>query len=168
MDMTSIQLRLANRQDVQLLRHWDNQPHVIAATDDDWEWETALAKRPPWREQLIAELMGRPLGFIQIIDPALEETHYWGDVPKNLRAIDIWIGEADDLGKGYGTIMMELAIRRCFDEPNVKAILIDPLATNTRAHKFYKKVGFTFVEKKIFDGDECFVFRLDREHWTRH
>jgi hypothetical protein len=26
---------------------------------------------------LIAERDGRPLGIIQIIDPAAEETHYW-------------------------------------------------------------------------------------------
>ena len=54
---------------------------------------------------------------IQIIDPALEESHYWGDVPENLRAIDIWIGEETDLGKGYGTQMMQLALARCFGVP---------------------------------------------------
>jgi aminoglycoside 6'-N-acetyltransferase len=35
------------------------------------------------------------IGFVQIIDPAREESHYWGDAPGGLRAIDIWIGEAD-------------------------------------------------------------------------
>jgi RimJ/RimL family protein N-acetyltransferase len=75
--------------------------------------------------------MGRPIGFVQIIDPAREESHYWGDCEPNLRAIDIWIGEADCLNKGYGTQMMRLAIERCFADPSVTAILIDPLASNT-------------------------------------
>ena len=125
-------------QDVALLRHWDEQPHVIeSGVDEDWGWETELARDPPWREQLVAELDGRPIGFIQIIDPALEDSHYWGeDVPPNLRAIDIWIGEASELGKGHGTRMMELAIERCFADPAVTEILIDPLARNTRAHRF--------------------------------
>ena len=106
-----ITLRHATIKDLNTLKHWDQQQHNIDADpNDDWEWETELVRRPPWREQLIAELDGRPLGFLQIIDPLEEETHYWGKVAPNLRAIDIWIGEAEDLGKGYGTQMMELAL----------------------------------------------------------
>ncbi len=61
----------------------------------------------------MAEVDGRPIGFVQVIDPAREESHYWGDVPVDLRAIDIWIGEEADLGKGCGTQMMQLALARC-------------------------------------------------------
>ena len=43
---------------------------------------------------------------MQIIDPLAEPTHYWGEVEPNLRALDIWIGEKDALGRGYGTAMM--------------------------------------------------------------
>jgi aminoglycoside 6'-N-acetyltransferase len=97
-------LRPVTTADLALLRHWDEQPHVIAAApNDDWGWEIELNRSPDWREQLIAELDGRPIGFVQIIDPAREESHYWGEAPGGLRAIDIWIGEADELGKGYGT-----------------------------------------------------------------
>lgn len=165
---TSIRLRLATIDDLPILLHWDEQPHVIASDfDDDWDWETELLHEPAWREQLMAEFEGRPLGFVQIIDPAEEETHYWGEVPQGLRAIDIWIGEAADLGKGYGTVMMQLAIQRCFSDPSVKAILIDPLATNVRAHRFYERMGFQFVEQKRLGDDEsdCFVFELKRADW---
>ncbi len=162
-----IQYRDATPADIPLLRHWDEQPHVIAASDDDWQWETELLRAPVWREMLIAEFDGRPIGFVQIIDPAMEDSHYWGDVPNKLRAIDIWIGEAHDLGKGYGTTMMQLAIARCFANEGVSAILIDPLATNTDAIRFYQRLGFRFVEKRNFDGDECMVHRLAREDWAR-
>lgn len=158
----NIQLRPATIDDLALLQYWDEQPHVLASGVEDWEWEQELSEKPDWREQLIAELDGRPIGFIQIIDPKLEETHYWGDVEANLRAIDIWIGEPDCLSKGYGTRMMQLAIDRCFAEPQVTAILIDPLASNTRAHRFYQRLGFQFVERRWFDEDDCFVFRLER------
>jgi hypothetical protein len=94
-------LRPATSADLDLLRHWDEQPHVIASDpNDDWHWEEELDRTPDWRKQLVAEIDGRPIGFIQIIDPAREESHYWGDIAENLRAIDIWIGEATDLGKG--------------------------------------------------------------------
>ncbi|MGV0028297.1 GNAT family N-acetyltransferase [Phormidesmis priestleyi] len=161
-----INLRPATFADLDLLQHWDEQPHIIDSDpNDDWHWEIELDRTPEWREQLIVELKGRPIGFIQIIDPALEESHYWGEVPMNLRAIDIWIGEATDLGKGYGTTMMQLALARCFADPLVTAVLIDPLASNTRAHRFYKRLGFQFVEPRRFGEDDCFVYRLNRADW---
>jgi len=161
--MKMIQLRPADIADLALLRHWDEQPHVVESDpNDDWEWETELLRDPDWREQLIAELEGRPIGFVQIIDPAQEETHYWGDVPDNLRAIDIWIGEAEDTGKGYGSEIMRLALQRCFANPAVQAVLIDPLASNTAAHRFYERLGFRFVERRQFGEDDTFVYRLER------
>lgn len=161
-----ITLRHATMEDLDTLKHWDQQQHNIDADpNDDWEWETELPRRPPWREQLIAELDGRPLGFLQIIDPLEEETHYWGAVAPNHRAIDIWIGEAEDLGKGYGTIMMELALERCFAEEQVEAVLIDPLVSNERACRFYEKIGFSLLERRLFGEDDCYVYRLERKHY---
>ncbi|MDZ7965297.1 MAG: GNAT family N-acetyltransferase [Nostoc sp. DedSLP03] len=161
-----INLRPASFADLDLLRHWDEQPHVVNSDpNDDWGWEVQLECTPEWREQLIAEIDGRPIGFIQIIDPADEDSHYWGDVTANLRAIDIWIGEETDLGKGYGTQMMRLALARCFADPQVTAVLIDPLASNTRAHRFYERFGFKFIEYRRFGDDECFVYCLSRADW---
>ena len=163
-----IVLRPATEQDLALLQLWDDQPHAIASDpNDDWGWETELARQPHWREQLIAELNGRPLGFIQIIDPLLEDSHYWGDVPANLRAIDIWIGMAEDLGKGYGTIMMKMALERCFGDEQVTAVIIDPLQSNTRARKFYERLDFEFVENRTFGDDDCAVYRLTRERYLQ-
>jgi aminoglycoside 6'-N-acetyltransferase len=160
----NIHFRDATLQDLGLLNHWDEQPHTVASDpNDDWGWETELTRQPPWREQLIAELDGRPIGFVQIIDPAEEDSHYWGDSEPNLRAIDIWIGEATDLGRGYGTVMMKLALERCFRDPAITAVLIDPLASNHRAHRFYERLGFQFVEQRFFDEDDCFVYQLTRE-----
>jgi aminoglycoside 6'-N-acetyltransferase len=158
-----MELRPANLGDLELLRRWDEQPHVVESDpNDDWGWEVELGRNHDWREQLIAEVDGRPVGYLEIIDPAREDIQYWGDVPPNLRAIDIWIGEEADLGKGYGTTMMKMAIERCFADPAVTAILIDPLASNTKALRFYERLGFRFVEARRFGEDDCLVYRLDR------
>ncbi len=164
----SIGLRIATINDIDMLHHWDQLQHVIDSDpNDDWNWEEELANEPVWREQLMADLDGRPIGFVQIIDPAEEDSHYWGEVEPNLRAIDIWIGAKEDLGKGYGTVMMGLAIDRCFDKAEVTAILIDPLESNEGAIKFYQKMGFEFVEKRRFGEDNCHVYRLTREAWMK-
>jgi aminoglycoside 6'-N-acetyltransferase len=164
----TVTLRYATPADLAVLRHWDEQPHVIAADpNDDWEWETELRRSPSWRQQLIAELDGRRIGFIQIIDPEQEETHYWGDISSGFRAIDIWIGESSDLGKGYGTQMMQLALDRCFADPEVTAVLVDPLYGNAGARRFYERLGFRPTKPRRFGDDECVVYRLDRADWER-
>nr|WP_228053263.1 hypothetical protein [Nodosilinea sp. LEGE 07298] len=54
-ESSAIALRPATFADVSLLRHWDEQPQVVAAdSNDDWGWEVELSRTPAWREQLIA------------------------------------------------------------------------------------------------------------------
>jgi aminoglycoside 6'-N-acetyltransferase len=162
-----ITLRPATPADAPCLRHWDEQFHVMAADpNDECNWEIELTHTPPWREQWIAELLSRPIGFIQVINPAQEESHYWGEVAANLRAIDIWIGEAADLGQGYGTQMMELALARCFADLSVNAVLVDPLTSNSRAHRFYERLGFKFLEHRRFGDDDCSIYQLTRADWV--
>jgi aminoglycoside 6'-N-acetyltransferase len=162
-------LRRATRADLALLKNWDTKPHVVAATGEDaaFDWEGELGRDPDWREMLIAEQDGRPIGVIQIIDPAEEETHYWGEIESGMRAIDIWIGEEGDLGRGYGTKMMRLALERCFSDMSVGAVLIDPLASNSRACRFYERLGFQSVGPRTFGNDDCMVYRLDRHAWRQ-
>jgi aminoglycoside 6'-N-acetyltransferase len=162
-----LKLRPATIADLPLLQGWDKQPHVKASTGDDdfFDWERELPRRVGWRELLIAETGRRPVGFIQIIDPAEEETHYWGDADPNLRAIDIWIGEAAELGRGYGTQIMRLALDRCFSDPAVTAVLIDPLLSNIRARRFYERFGFRALGQRRFGTDDCMVYRLERQAW---
>ena len=161
-----ITLRNASIKNLELLKYWDTMQHVIDSDpDDDWNWEVELERDPEWREQLIAELNGNPIGFIQIIDPYHEETHYWGDIEQNKRAIDIWIGEKFNLNKGYGTQMMKIAIRKCFRSSNVDEVLIDPLKSNTDAHRFYERLGFEFIEERVFNDSACYVYGLRRKNY---
>lgn len=161
--------RQATHADLALLRDWDTRAHVAAAigADGAFDWESELGRNPNWREMLIAQGEGRAIGFLQIIDPAEEETHYWGEIEKGLRAIDIWIGEESDLGRGYGTEMMRLAVERCFADASVGAVLTDPLARNFRACRFYEPLGFRCMGPRTFGDDACIVYRLDRLAWQQ-
>ncbi len=159
-----IKLRPATIEDLDLVRYWDTKQHVIDCdTDDSWNWEVELKRDPEWREQLIAELNGEPIGFIQIIDPHLEETHYWGEIEHTKRAVDIWIGEERNLNQGYGTKMMELAIDKCFSDEAVNGIFIDPLKSNVKAQRFYKRLGFEFIEERELGGAPCMIYELKRK-----
>jgi aminoglycoside 6'-N-acetyltransferase len=159
-----VTLRPATPADSALLRRWDRQAHVVAAKgDDDWRWETELGRQPDWREQLIAEAGGRPVGFVQIIDPAREESHYWSCTTPGRRAIDLWIGDAADTGRGLGSDILRQTVARCFADPSVAAVLVDPLIDNERARRFYERLGFEFAVHRRFGEDDCAVYRLTRE-----
>lgn len=176
--MKDLTIRKATPADAPVLYAWDDKPHVQAAvsnsgtTSFEANWEEELADRVDGTEFFIAEVATQDgavaIGALQVIDPALEQSHYWGAVAANQRAIDIWIGETQYLGKGYGTQMMTFAIDYCFKPPYVISILIDPLSNNTRAHDFYKKFGFEFVERRQFDDEsDCFVFKLTRNAYSK-
>lgn len=170
----TLRLRPATLDDAELLAEWDREPHVIACSTDDPEAEVAFGGID-WREELadqsevsfysIAEVGGRPVGVMQICDPHLEPTHYWGEIEPGLRAIDIWIGPKDALGRGWGTEMMRQAIDGCFADPEVHGIVIDPLASNADAHRFYQRLGFRPEGRRMFGDDDCLVHRLTREAW---
>jgi aminoglycoside 6'-N-acetyltransferase len=169
-------LREAELDDAALLERWNRDPGVIAGVTDDPnattafgvpDWRAALAAQTTHSRYYIAVHAERPVGALEIMDPQLEPAHYWGDVAPNLRAVDIWIGGAADRGRGLGTEFMRLALALCFHEPAVTAVVIDPLASNVRAHAFYRRLGFTPVERRRFGDSDCFVHRLSREGWQR-
>lgn len=188
-----VRLRNATLDDLELLQGWDEQdylqnPNVMGDQDyNEWNWQYELARKDDdsssWRYQLIAEALFDidneandsviPIGFVQLIDPVLEETNYWGCnntiLPNTVLALDIWIGNANYLGRGYGTEIMHRVLQDyCFDNNNrVQVVWVDPMATNTAAHRFYQKLGFQPVGIRHFGPDECLVHKLTRQEYQR-
>jgi aminoglycoside 6'-N-acetyltransferase len=158
-------LRAATVADIPLLQLWDDDPAVSAATGGagSHEWDVEIPRDVAWREFLIAEADGVPVGFVCLIDAVGEETHYWGfDEQAGAWALDIWIGSAEHRGRGYGQSMMRQALDHCFDLHGATTVLIDPIASNREAIRFYERLGFTLVGERWFDTDLCAVHRFDR------
>ena len=170
-----VDLRRATADDVATLEAWAHDPAVIAATTDDAgateafagaDWAQEIADATETATFLIAEVDGRPVGALQIADPHVEPTHSWGEIEPGLRAIDIWIGDAADRGRGLGAEMMSLAHELCFAQPEVNAIVIDPLESNVRARRFYARLGYVEEGVRLFaEGDRCRVMRLTRARY---
>lgn len=150
--------------DVALLTRWDDDPDVAAAIGGrgaDWcDWPAELIRDVRWRELLIVENDGRPIGFVQLIDAHEEESHYWGDIESGTWALDIWIGSPHDRGRGLGAEAMKLALGRVFGRHGAHTVVIDPVVDNHRAIAFYEHLGFERVGVRKFGDDECLVMRL--------
>jgi aminoglycoside 6'-N-acetyltransferase len=176
-----VTLRNATLSDVKILELWDSRDHVRRHGGDPAynavNWTEELMRNDnrdaAWQLNLIAEVNGVPIGYVAIIDPVVEETSYWGDdychgyEPNQLAAIDIWIGDEQYLNRGFGTSMMRTAIEKfCFANEETKLILIDPMAGNVAAHRFYQRLGFVpDNETHHFGPDCCLVHRLSREDY---
>jgi aminoglycoside 6'-N-acetyltransferase len=162
----SVILRAATIDDSYLLKNWDLDEAVeySGGDDDSYDWDYELPRNVDWREFLIAEVDAVPIGMIVLIDALREESHYWGqDVPADSWAIDIWIGDQEHRSKGYGALMMQQALQRCFVKHGASLVLIDPLQSNHRAIKFYRRVGFTDVGPRQFENDDCLVMSMTRD-----
>ena len=161
----AVTLRAVRPADIPLLQAWDNDPDVMAAVAPDGrrDWAQELQRDPRFTELLIAEAEGEPVAFVELCDAANEESHYWGDdVEDDAWALDIWIGNPQHRNRGLGSQIMQMALARCFDDHGASVVVIDPLASNTAAHRFYDRLGFQLVGPRWFDDDHCLVYRLVR------
>lgn len=161
--MAELRLRPATAADASILRRWESAPHLDGVLgDDDWMWESTLGETRAAHRPYLAEVDGRPIGFLEILDPSLDPERYWGDRGPGTRAIDLWIGDPDFLGRGFGRKMMRQAVKICFSDPAVHTILVDPLASNTSSHRFYERCGFRFTAEQQFGDDLCHIYELAR------
>ena len=162
--MSEVTFRRASMDDVMLLEVMSNAPHVLSnlGTDQPWDWphEVEASCQEVWISDLSAT--STPVGVVVVLDAAADPSGYWGEVSPGTYAIDIWISDASQLRKGYGTVMMKHAIDRCFHVHNAHTILIDPLAKNEGAIAFYQHLGFEVIGPRTFGADECIVLRLRR------
>lgn len=86
-----------------------------------------------------------PVGsvYLRDIDPVHQKAEY-----------GIFIGEAQVLGKGYGTQAAGLMIQYAFEAVKLHKLMLRVLADNERARKSYEKAGFV---QEAYLRDEVFL-----------
>jgi aminoglycoside 6'-N-acetyltransferase len=144
-----------------LLIKWLKIPHVKAFWDQDVSWTLELiqekyglyidgykleqgAKKAIYAYVILVD--GLEVGYIQYYNAYdFPRNELLNDLPENLAAFDIFIGEEDYVGKGIGPMAIELFCNQyIFKEFDY--CLSDPDMANLRAIKAYKKAGFVEVE----------------------
>lgn len=67
------------------------------------------------------------------------------EIDTNAVGIDTFIGEADFLHKGFGSIYIRKFLRELvFPEPGISSCIVDPEPAKKIAIKAYKKAGFSY------------------------
>lgn len=147
-------------------RHWLLQPHVRSfwqETSNDGELANKFLVELPRRGVHAFAIMraGEPIGFIQYYDATKVGGGWWENERPGTFGIDLLIGEAALLGRGFGPKV----IREFIDflrgrEPSVTQIITDPAPNNARAVRAFEKVGFLREGEIVTPGGPALLMRM--------
>jgi aminoglycoside 6'-N-acetyltransferase len=150
-----------------LLKAWLAQPHWRKWWGDPEE-ELAMIYAVEDGEHLpfIACVNDEPIAYIQCWWPAQHPDVLWvRDMVMTERGIDISIGDAAHLGKGFGTLIVKHFVAKLFAEGATR-LVIDPDKSNERAIAAYMKAGFTPYAE--FEGDLLMELLPDDVTWMEN
>jgi aminoglycoside 6'-N-acetyltransferase len=126
-----------------LLTKWLSSPHA-----QEWwgepeeELRLIYAVEDGEHEPFIAHVNGAPIAYIQAWWPTKHPEFSWQHgLSPTTRGLDITIGDAENLGKGYGSLIIKHFAAKLFAEGATR-LIIDPDKTNARAISAYQKAGF--------------------------
>ncbi len=91
--------------------------------------------------------------FVIVIKDSGEEigSQFFKDIDKSTGRAEygIYIGMEEQLGKGYGTEVMELALEYAAVEMGLKEVILKVLAGNERALAIYRSHGFVEYKREV-------------------
>lgn len=141
--------RLLASEDLPMLHAWLQRPHVA----EWWRKPTTLVELE--RDYLpvamnesstgayIAILAGEPIGFIQSYAALGSGEGWWeNETDPGTRGIDQFLANAEQLGRGVGSSMVNAFVEQLFQDPAVTKVQTDPSPRNERAIRSYRRAGF--------------------------
>ena len=137
-----VYLRRITEADTDNILRWRNMPHVVERFI--YRAEVTRTDHEKWLTEQVGT--GRVEQFIIVIRENDREigsqyfTHI--DLEAATAEFGIFIGEADALGKNYGTEVLQLALKYAFEEMGLKDVTLRALADNERAIRSYENCGF--------------------------
>lgn len=176
-DNISITLRPLTEDDWDILLRWNNDAEVLFFADSGYVTSYTLEKTQRVYRGVsqkafifIIEYDGVPIGECWLQQMNLE----WilEKFPgKDMRRIDLMIGEKDFWGKGIGTVVIKLLTEFGFRDENADIIFGCNIADyNPRSLKAFQKAGYQVMEKVLQSAKskaewDYFVY-MERESFT--
>jgi RimJ/RimL family protein N-acetyltransferase len=176
MSSDDIAFRPLAEADLPLVHAWLNNPEVARWYGLGFENQTSptleqvaeyYAPRIPGEQPVICyiiEAAGRPVGFIQ--------TYRIGDYPEYARAvdydddawaIDLFIGEDDCRGGGFGSAAVSRFVEtEVFSQPGVDTAVMSPNPDNKRGIRAYEKAGFRHLKTVWMPPENAYEYVMVR------
>ncbi len=165
-----VEFRPLEESDLPLLHRWLNQDHMRAFYQKETISLEAVTKKytPRIKNEVptlchIAMIDGKPFGKIQCYRVA--------DYPKFAQeigvsdgiSVDLFIGEPQFLGKGFGASLLEQYLKEAFSAfPSESRCYICHEIENVAALGCTKSVGFRSIGAVVEEGVQCELFVMER------
>ena len=108
--------------------------------------------RQPGLTCFILCLHGRPVGYLQCFNLAMDTGRTFPLERRATRGIDLFIGEPAYLGQGHGAAFLRLVAERLLAQPDVKRVIGDPEPANRRSRRAFEKAGFRDSGERAVPG----------------
>ena len=135
--------RPPERDDLRLLSDWLRTPEVTrwwGDPDEEFaliEEDLASADMAQW----IVAFENADFAYAQAYEVRAWPQAHFAHLPSGAIAVDAFIGEPSFLGRGHGARFLRALAERLIGAA-APLVVIDPLATNERARRAYRKAGF--------------------------
>lgn len=117
-------------------------------------------RQPGW-DSFILCLQGRPIGYLQCFDLALDTGRTFPLERRATRGIDLFIGEPAYLGQGHGAAFLRLAAEWLLAQPGVRRVIGDPEPANRRSRRAFEKAGFRDSGERTVPGGSVRLMVLE-------
>jgi len=137
---------------------WPHPPSLIELERDYLPRETNESSTRAY----ISVLEGKPIGFIQSYVALGSGDGWWEqETDPGTRGIDQFLANADQLGRGLGSTMVNAFVEQLFHDPAVTKVQTDPSPDNVRAIRSYQRAGFV-IDSEIITPDGPALLMLRR------
>jgi ribosomal-protein-alanine N-acetyltransferase len=139
----NIYLRSVEMGDASLIQKWHNDPELrklarcgelpVTVVSEEKDIKISFDSKDETYLMIVKKLKNQPIGFIRVNCLTNPSRNVW------LRMI---IGDKNSWGKHYASNALQLVLKWLFSELNIHRVTLETYATNKRAFKFFKKIGF--------------------------
>ena len=169
-----VRLRAVEREDVNKFHEWVNDPEVTRGLalylpmsfSDEENWFNSLAKRDQREKPLAIEIRKgknwKLIGNCGVFDL---------DSVNRSAELGILIGDKSEWNKGYGSEVMSLLVKHCFETLNLNRAFLKVYTENIRAVRSYEKAGFVLEGRlreavyKFGKYDDVLIMSVLRSEW---
>ena len=170
--LMALAFRPMQQADLPTLHEWLCRPHVAEwwkPTPSPGELEEEYAEHFAGISGVTPYFVladGAPMGYIQSYTALGSGGGWWPDErDPGVRGIDQFLANAEDLGQGFGTLMVRAFVDQLFTDPDVTRVQTDPSPANHRAIRCYEKAGFRALHEIDTPDGRAVLMIVDRTAW---
>ena len=158
-----IYLRPVTLKDASIIKKWHNDPELIQLARIGRETTTLKQERADIQKARRSKDQAYHLIIKKSDDTAIGFLRFnFIDRPSRNVWLRVMIGEKTVWGKGYARDALDAYLRWLFDDIGIHRVTLECYSTNTRAVKFYERLGFhkegVLREAVLIDGTYHDIF----------